>query len=168
MVVSVHWNRERITFQLPPPDTLLGALRDSLAEYTRLPPDAFKLIHNGAIMKDNSAPISAYGLHENSTIALIGATNQPPTGATSQSEQSIVNFIRHELDHVRSTLTPDVHAFLSAPHEKEHNRLGELLLQSLLRLDSVSTEPAWDTARLERKLAVREVQALLDSLDSLQ
>ena len=47
----------------------------------------------------------------------------------------------------------------------EHTRLSELLLQSLLRLDAISTDGSWDLARAERKGAVREVQGLLDRLD---
>jgi hypothetical protein len=47
----------------------------------------------------------------------------------------------------------------------EHTRLGELLLQSLLRLDAINAEGEWEEARKERKVAVREVQALLDKLD---
>jgi len=49
---------------------------------------------------------------------------------------------------------------------KEHNRLGELLLQSLLRLDAIVPDTQWEDARRERKDAVREVQALLDRLDA--
>ena len=49
--------------------------------------------------------------------------------------------------------------------EQEHVRLGELLLQSLLRLDAITAEGEWELARRERKGAVREVQALLDRLD---
>jgi len=49
--------------------------------------------------------------------------------------------------------------------EKEHTRLAELLLQSLLRLDAIQTEGAWEDARAERKIAVKEVQGLLDRLD---
>jgi len=51
------------------------------------------------------------------------------------------------------------------PLAKEHSRLGELLLQALLRLDAISAEGEWEEARRERKGAVREVQALLDRLD---
>lgn len=48
----------------------------------------------------------------------------------------------------------------------EHARLGEMLLQSLLRLDAINAEGEWEQARKERKLAVKEVQGLLDRLDS--
>lgn len=49
--------------------------------------------------------------------------------------------------------------------DKEHSRLAELLLQSLLRLDAISADGGWDEARKMRKEAVREVQGLLDRLD---
>jgi hypothetical protein len=45
-------------------------------------------------------------------------------------------------------------------------RLGEMLLQSLLRLDAINAEGEWEQARLERKKAVKEVQGLLDRLDT--
>ncbi len=48
---------------------------------------------------------------------------------------------------------------------REHARLGELLLQSLLRLDAINAEGEWEVARRERKGAVKEVQGLLDRLD---
>jgi hypothetical protein len=54
---------------------------------------------------------------------------------------------------------------LTAEQDQEHNRLGELLLQSLLRLDAVNAEGEWLEARKERKVAVKEVQRLLDRLD---
>ena len=49
--------------------------------------------------------------------------------------------------------------------EYEHGRLGELLLQSLLRLDLLTLDGSWTEARQERKSAVREVQVMLDRLD---
>ncbi|RDB24895.1 BAG family molecular chaperone regulator 1A [Hypsizygus marmoreus] len=168
MTVTVKWGRERISFDLPAPDTPLASIRKSLADYTHLPLDAFKLIHAGAVMKDDSAPISAYGLRPNSTIALIGATDPHTrvTAAQSQSENSIIATIQTELHAVRTSLLPDLDTFLHDPtNDKEHRRIGELLLQSLIRLDAIVAEPAWEAARKERKDAVREVQDMLDRLD---
>lgn len=171
-------------------------------------------------MKDDNAPISAYGIKPNSTIALVGGGDPLPEPASRKShkrtsekqkpqertEANTVAQIRGELDAVRRTLEPDVDVFLSAldpsqtPHAAptaiasaappvpeprvqppsgkqgqlggrhpdlalEHVRLGELLLQTLLRLDAIATEGEWEEARKERKGAVREVQALLDRLD---
>ncbi|KAI8994032.1 hypothetical protein BD414DRAFT_411696 [Trametes punicea] len=208
MSVLVKWGRERLHFTLPSPSTKLGELRHEIAEYTHLPEHSFKLIHAGAIMKDDNAPISAYGIKSGSTIALVGGGEPLPSAPSKASsarkeprtEQSTISQIRTELDKVRSSLRPDVDSFLTAlassaaaaqispshtitapakpasaagsgQHhstnvEQEHLRLGELLLQSLLRLDAISTEGEWEEARRERKSAVKEVQALLDKLDS--
>lgn len=48
---------------------------------------------------------------------------------------------------------------------QNHTRLSELLLQALLRLDAITPEGAWEQARRERKVAVKEVQGVLDRLD---
>ncbi|KAI0633443.1 hypothetical protein C8Q77DRAFT_1115016 [Trametes polyzona] len=210
MSILVKWGRERLRFDLPPPDSKLGQLRHEIAQYTQLPEHSFKLIHAGAVMKDDNAPISAYGLKAGSTIALVGGGEPlPPAPSKASSarkekaprtEESTISQIRSELDKVRATLRPDVDSFLvalspssaaaqvgpspiaTAPPpkpasasgstarppadlEQEHVRLGELLLQSLLRLDAINAEGEWEEARRERKGAVKEVQALLDKLD---
>jgi hypothetical protein len=75
MSINVKWGRERLVpsvpplrcltltvlihslqIPLPPPDTKLSVFRQSLSEHTRLPPNAFKLIYAGAVMKDDNAP----------------------------------------------------------------------------------------------------------------
>ncbi|KAI0930232.1 hypothetical protein AcV5_007001 [Taiwanofungus camphoratus] len=56
MSYVVKWGRERLHFPLPPPDTKLATLRHDLAAYTQLPAQSFKLIHAGAVMKDDNAP----------------------------------------------------------------------------------------------------------------
>ena len=62
-------------------------------------------------------------------------------------------------------LTPTPAPPTTAKAREEHNRLGELLLQALLRLDAIMPESEWADARSARKLAVKEVQGLLDELD---
>lgn len=56
MSITVKWGRERLHLTLPPPETKLGQIRRSLAEYTHLPEGSFKLIYKGGIMKDDNAP----------------------------------------------------------------------------------------------------------------
>ena len=46
----------RLRLELPPPDTKLSHLRESIAEYTQLPVHSFKTVHAGAVMKDDNAP----------------------------------------------------------------------------------------------------------------
>lgn len=143
-----------------------------------------------------SVTVSAYGINEKSKIAIIGGGDNsvPSAKATPErrTQESTISQIRTEMDKVRNTLQPDVDDFLqtlqaaptatatapvSQPPPKatsgkqsdiklEHARLGELLLQSLLRLDAINAEGEWEEARKERKGAVREVQSLLDRLDA--
>ncbi|KAG2153792.1 uncharacterized protein EDB93DRAFT_1134832 [Suillus bovinus] len=125
-MIHVKWDRETLHFPLPPPETKLGKLRADLAEYTHLPLGSFKLIHAGAVMKDDSAPLTAYKIRENSTIALIGGHSLPsaPTPAPPSrpqpkvkeppTEQSTITAIWTELDRVRTTLVPDVDALVNA------------------------------------------------------
>lgn len=115
--------------------------------------------------------VSAYKLYPKATIYLIGVADsklpQPPSQHQSRSEQSILTTIQSEFHVVRNTLLPDLDLFTAAPaNQKEHLRLGELLLQSLIRLDNIVVESSWETARKERKEAVKEVQEMLDRLDN--
>jgi len=173
MSYVVKWGRERIHFPLPPPDTKLAVIRNALADHTHLPANSFKLVHAGAVMKDDNAPISAYGICNKSTIAIIGGSD-PSSHPQRNTEQAVISQIQSEIEKVRSTLTPSLNKFLdviAVPSQgddvdQEHGRLGELLLQSLLRLDAITAEGEWEQARKERKAGVREVQSLLDRLDS--
>ncbi|GJE97371.1 hypothetical protein PsYK624_135870 [Phanerochaete sordida] len=196
MSYTVKWGRERLTFPLPAQNAPLSTIRKQIADYTQLPPNSFKLVYAGAVMKDDNAPISSYGIKENSKIAVIGGgENSVPSAKAAperRTEENTIKQIQSELDKVRTTLQPDVDQFLSelqptatataappTPARKlvgasgtplldpaqEHVRLGEMLLQSLLRLDAINAEGEWEQARKERKLAVKEVQGLLDRLD---
>jgi len=125
--------RPRYHINLPAPTTKLAELRRSLAEFTQLPEHSFKLIHAGATMKDDNAPLSAYGIRENSLIVIIGGSSEPSPQAPYSSqhtndaahqyhskhapqhktEASTVNQIKSELDQVRTTLWPSVDTLLS-------------------------------------------------------
>jgi len=112
--------------------------------------------------------VSAYGLTPRSTIVLVPHDSALPPDAPSDEQRAIM-CIQAELDSVRS-LVPEVEAFVAAlappgetpPSTQDHARLGEHLLQCLLRLDAIHT----DTARAQRRTAVREAQQLLDSVDA--
>lgn len=47
---------KRLYFPLPSPDTNLAVIRKQLADYTHLPEHSFKLVHAGAVMKDDNTP----------------------------------------------------------------------------------------------------------------
>ncbi|KAI0318328.1 hypothetical protein OF83DRAFT_1057040 [Amylostereum chailletii] len=207
-VVNVKWGRERLVVPLPPSDAKLSSFRETLAERTHLPPNGFKLLHAGAVMKDDNVPISSYNIRPGATIVLLdsspaAAPSAPTPAKAPKTEQSTIDQIRSELASVKGTLEPGVDAFLralsptptstaSAPTvadadadatqpsrpnaldqilnptddpATQHTRLGELLLQALLRLDAIGIESGWTDARAERKGAVRTVQGVLDRLD---
>jgi len=121
-------------------------------------------------------PVSSYGLKNKSTIAVVGGPEQVNAVPERKTEKHVITQIETELDKVRTGLLPSVDKFLEslANHTavpgdslgQEHARLGELLLQSLLRLDAIHAENEWEQARKDRKAGVREVQTLLDRLDT--
>ena len=121
-------------------------------------------------------PVSSYGLKNKSNIAVVGGPEQVSTAPGRKTEQHVITQIVSELDKVRTELLPSVDNFLDSISnraiipgdglDQEHTRLGELLLQSLLRLDAIHAESEWEQARKDRKAGVREVQTLLDRLDT--
>jgi len=187
MPVSVQWGRDRFQFDLPAPDTKLAALRNAIAQYTHLHPDAFLLVHDGAVMADDNAhstnfyllfyifhsyhsPVSLYHLRPSSIISIVTDNHIPPPARNS--EQAQIAAIAEELAAVRNELVPAHTQFLRdlstnpcAALTTEHNRIAELLLQALLRVDGIAPEHDWDSARAQRKAAVKEIQCLLDQID---
>ena len=121
-------------------------------------------------------PVSSYGLKNKSTVAVVGGPEQVGTVPERKTEKHVITQIETELDKVRTGLLPSVDKFLESLSsntaipgdslDQEHTRLGELLLQSLIRLDAIHAESEWEQARKDRKAGVREVQALLDRLDT--
>ncbi|KAL0579152.1 hypothetical protein V5O48_002833 [Marasmius crinis-equi] len=159
-------NDRRVLTNPPREDEKLAELRQIVKDWTGY--DEFRMIHKGAIMKDDNAPLSAYHIKPNSTIAIIPkvpVAAPPPSSQISKSEQDTVTRIHDEVNSVRSTLVPDLQSFAVRPTEKEHLRLAELLLQSLLRLDAIAPDSSWEAARRDRKNAVKEVQGYIDQLD---
>jgi len=114
---------------------------------------------------------------------MLGSAEHPPSGKAPPppkeapqrtTESELVKKIQDEVSAVHTSLLPPLNTFLnelalsaspSKELDKEHLRLGELLLQSLLRLDGMVPEGSWDDARAQRKGAVREIQGYLDKLD---
>ncbi|KAF5370742.1 hypothetical protein D9758_001944 [Tetrapyrgos nigripes] len=159
---TVIFGQEKLSLPTLDPASPLSVLRKTIADWTQL--DSFKLIHAGALMKDDNAPLSAYRIRPNSKIGVVASAVPEPT--LHKSEQSTISSIHDQLNLLRTTLLPSLEDFTQAPQsDKEHARLSELLLQSLLRLDAVSADPEWEHARKERKAAVKEVQGFLDRLD---
>jgi hypothetical protein len=117
--------------------------------------------------------VSAYKIRPGGTLLLLDSTPAdlaspvaPVAPKPPKTEASTIQVIQTELATVLDTLEPGVDAFLRTPTaDAEHTRLGELLLQALLRLDAINIDSTWTEARRERKGAVRAVQGVLDRLD---
>ncbi|KZT57795.1 hypothetical protein CALCODRAFT_452682 [Calocera cornea HHB12733] len=178
MEVTVKWGKEKLRVPLPPLETPVSEFRKVISDATGLPPDGFKIIYSGAVLKDNTAPLSAFGLKPGRTLAIIGLNESLPSPAAAAApakekptEQSTIEKIRKEMSSLASTLKPELDTFLetAATQEKEtreatHTRLGELILQVLLRLDALGVE-GWEEARKERRAAVKHAQDMLNRLD---
>ena len=180
---NMHVHSKNFDFNIPWPgnNATLAVLRDHLAAHTHL--HSFAIVSAGAVMKDDHAtcmsplllfplshllPVTAYGLTPRSSIVLVPHDSPLPRDAPSDEQRATI-YIQSELDSVRN-LVPQVQAFLAAltppsqtpPSAQDHARLEESLLQCLLRLDAIHT----DTARAQRRTAVKEAQQLLDSIDA--
>lgn len=92
------------------------------------------------------------------------------------TQAAMVKTIQAEIDSIHRELLPSLITFeasLNGPEntsqeslKHEYTRLGELLLQTLLRLDSFTPEGEWEEARKARKAAVKEIQGLLTRIDT--
>jgi len=186
-MLIVKWQRERFHLNFPPPTTKLGELRKYVSEQTGMPPDSFKILYAGGIMKDDNAPLGAYGIEDGRTIHIIGSADPLPARPSEAirdvpskpTETSVIAIIHRELNSIHNGIGPALKSFvenlnvasdMSSPKrselEFEHKRIGELLLQSLLRLDALTPDGQWTEARSERKKAVKIIQNMLDELDA--
>jgi len=175
--MHVHSTNLDLNIPWPGHNATLAVLRDHLAAHTHF--HSFAIVSAGAVMKDDHAtctsprlllslsssppPVSAYGLTPRSSIVLVPHDSPLTLDAPSDEQRAIIS-IQSELDSVRN-LAPQVHALLAAqtpPTTQDRATLEESLLQCLLRLDAIHT----DTARAQRRTAVKEAQQLLDSIDS--
>lgn len=187
MPITVKWGNDAFQFDLPAEDTRIAAVRHSIAAYTHLPYDAFKLVHDGAVMVDDNAPsiflliyvytssetslVSLYHIRSNSTIAVVTLAEEP--ASFKATERAQIASIDAELAVINTTLLPAHAQFLArlSPQTRtalasERSRLSELLLQALLRIDAIVPDRDWANARAHRKTAVNHLQSLLDQLDS--
>ncbi|GAA5924206.1 hypothetical protein JCM3775_005621 [Rhodotorula graminis] len=80
-LVEVQWGREKIRVPLPPPSSPLSTLRASLYNLTGVPPSHQKLIYSGAVLKDDLAPLSAYGLTDDEPASSSSAADDGDSSA---------------------------------------------------------------------------------------
>ncbi|KAI9090550.1 hypothetical protein DFS34DRAFT_347706 [Phlyctochytrium arcticum] len=115
-------------------------------------------------------------------------SNSPTPQPQLSEEEQLVEKLNTHLEYARNTVLPvvddyvnQVKAFIAAKPESSSENSGqpkplrdlyakcsELLLQCLLKIDSVICPPELEGARTTRKEAVRFVQSKLDEIDSLK
>lgn len=69
---SVTWQKERLEVTMDPQEATLGMLKAYLSKCTDVPMDKMKVMHSGAIMKDDKRKLSDYGVRHGSRLMLIG------------------------------------------------------------------------------------------------
>lgn len=128
--------RTRFNIPIPQPSiTPLSTLLATLSNQTGLPLDSLKLIHKGAVLKDSSLTISAYGITEGATLVLVGKGGDipaPPTTAPkptatpvkkpkqpqTDQESILVDWIKSLASSLLDPLVPSIAMFISytSPH----------------------------------------------------
>ncbi|RUS28576.1 hypothetical protein BC938DRAFT_481723, partial [Jimgerdemannia flammicorona] len=164
----------------------LAMLKERCKDVTSVPINAMKLLHSGAIMKDDTAPLSSFGLHPNAKIILMGTKPDDQEVLTTTTtgnpeEHALLTRISATLSKATTVLLPQIDTYeqaaLNSPPVTDtvarkrltdtHNMLSEQLMQLLLQLDGIAFAPEFEAARQKRREAVRTVQGFLDRLDRI-
>nr|ODN95099.1 hypothetical protein L204_04446 [Cryptococcus depauperatus CBS 7855] len=139
ITVLVKWGPERFNVPIPQPSmTPLSTLLATLSNQTGIPVDSLKLIYKGAVLKDVSLTISAYGITEGATLVLVGKAGDAPGPSLSapqataaplkkkpkqpetNQESILVDWIRSLVVSLLDPLLPSVAMFVSntSPHAR--------------------------------------------------
>ncbi|EAL22771.1 hypothetical protein CNBB2190 [Cryptococcus deneoformans B-3501A] len=136
ITIQVKWGRERFNIPVPQPSiTPLSTLLATLSNQTGLSLDSLKLIYKGAVLKDTSLTVSAYGITEGATLVLVGKGGDvpvPPTAAPkptitpvkkpkqpqTDKESVLVDWIKSLVSSLLDPLVPSIAMFVSytSPH----------------------------------------------------
>ncbi|KAI9284937.1 hypothetical protein BC943DRAFT_360881 [Umbelopsis sp. AD052] len=147
-----------------------------------------KLKVSGANMKDESAPLSSYGVHYNSIVELDGhlpgKDDLQEAASGNPEEVGLCLRIAQTVDKLKESAVPviekydkEVVDYISGGVIDETKRkklldmsayINEQLMQSLFALDGITCEVDFTTARQKRREGVRYAQGLLDRLDKIK
>ncbi|CAE6429356.1 unnamed protein product [Rhizoctonia solani] len=123
MSFTVKWGREKMQVMVPPDHYPLSSLRETLSQHTGLPPHSFKLVHSGAVMKDDNAPITAYGIRPGSVVALVGGESLPPRPSYAPAPAPAPTATAHPPAPApaHAPVHPPAHAPAPAPAPTQHS-----------------------------------------------
>ncbi|KAG0205976.1 hypothetical protein BGX28_002526 [Mortierella sp. GBA30] len=194
-ILYIRWNDEKYTIDFD--SRILGQiklreLRGICKELTGVPLGGLSLMHAGATMKDDNAPLSCFGIKAGARVIVSGikptaeqikemTTNGDPeeyalilriSGSLEKSRDFLSEYLsKYEQDvDLYLASKPASFSMQSMPPARKklhdvHGMLSENLLQSLLALDGVTCKPDFEVARVKRREAVKETQKLLDVID---
>ncbi|KAF9339106.1 hypothetical protein BGZ89_001556 [Linnemannia elongata] len=196
-LLHIRWSGERYLIDFE--GRILGQvqlkeLREICRDLTGVPLGGLSLSHAGAVMKDDNAPLSCFGIKAGTKIIVHGikptpeqikemTTNGDPeeyalilriTNSLQKSrdfvEEHQSKYEQEVQDYLASKPAPFVMSSMPPARKKLHDyhgMLSELLLQALLALDGVTCKPDFEVARVKRREAVKETQRLLDAMDAI-
>ncbi|CAM0140356.1 hypothetical protein VKS41_007014 [Umbelopsis sp. WA50703] len=165
----------------------LADLKEKAKRITGVPVNAMKLLASGAVMKDDSSPLSLYGLRPGSKVLLLGqrpnARQTEQTASGNPEEASLISRINHILKDMTDNKLKineyehEVGKFVQSRNQDPKAKkkllemgmyLSEKLMQALLALDGIQCQPGFHTARQKRKEGVNLAQDLHDRVDQIK
>ncbi|RIB16622.1 hypothetical protein C2G38_2189448 [Gigaspora rosea] len=165
-------------------ETTLKQLKERLKEITGVPINGQKLVFSGAIMKDETATLSSFGIQPFSNLTLMGlipnAKDLAQTTSGSSEEHALITRISQSVEKTTilipqiESIETSVTTYLSSENNDDtvksklaeaHHCIVETLMQSILTLDSVVCPQEFVTARQKRREAVKFTQGLIDRIE---
>ncbi|KAI8913466.1 hypothetical protein EDD86DRAFT_245105 [Gorgonomyces haynaldii] len=135
----------------------LGDLVEAVSKDIQVPAPYIKLLHGGVLMSDHKKLLSGYNIQSGSKIMILG--EQPKTVDKQRLVIEKLEGFATQCTQLASELKHDQQTLL---------RVGEMLLQTLLKIDSVEIEQDWEEARQKRRETVKLVQGFLEQVDKMK
>ncbi|TIA88214.1 hypothetical protein E3P99_02742 [Wallemia hederae] len=139
----------------------LSLLTAKLSSQLSIPEDQFKLIYKGLVIRDASRSLDELKITNNATIMVLVQQS-----LNIDKQQQLVQSIESILNNQVLPLEPQLLDYEKSPSEQSKLVLQELLLQSILKLDSIVLPSEYTDARNIRKHSIKTTQSFLDRLDA--
>ncbi|ORY93898.1 hypothetical protein BCR43DRAFT_349296 [Syncephalastrum racemosum] len=171
--IEVKWGKRRFQVDYEP-DMTVKDLKAKCERVTGL--HTMKLLAYGAVMKDESQPLSTYGLRPGAKVMLLASH---PTAEKKEEGNPVLELVQGATNKLAQQIAPDVDQYeqrvLDAPQDPKARQklteygiyLNEQLMNILFELDGILCGQD-EKARHQRKAGVQTAQALLERVDSIK
>lgn len=139
----------------------LSSLVAQLASRLTLRENQLKLIYKGLVIRDFNRTLDDLKITSNATIMVLVTQK-----LNIDTQQQFIADIESILNTQVLPLEPQLKEYEVTPTEQSKLVLQELLLQSILKLDSMTLPSEFTDARNIRKHSIKTTQSFLDRLDS--